>query len=140
VTQSFQAAVRPGRVGGLGGANGNEENHMDTQISRDGEWYKCRVDDDHPSAADIGFQHNHTTLRWEVYNMSRSGRNLDVDFTYLGSRCKELDATVGAMKSLDLPLLGKVRIGIEDYDLVGDIRGKVPNPCYKATGTGSGVH
>lgn len=59
----------------------------------DNRWYVCRVDFEH--GGDQGFSTAHNTLRWELYNNSLNGRNVDVDFTHLGFYTNPIAATQG---------------------------------------------
>jgi len=127
-------------VWGIGGPNGNEGQGMSQTLPNNGHWYLCRTDDDHPDPdPDAGFQYSHNTLRWEVYNKGGFGINLDVDFTFLGARSRELDPRIEGKVPGKIPLVGGFKF---DNDLgdVGDIMDDTPNGCYQATGPGAVVN
>jgi hypothetical protein len=52
------------------------------EIPSDGRWYECRLDVEHGAAR--GFEHEHSTVRIEVYNHRRGSTLLDVDAITFG--------------------------------------------------------
>jgi len=133
----------PGAVAirGINGPGQDEGVSQSLILPKGGNWYRCRVDFNHPDGPDTetpgyGFVNNHTTLRWEVYNQGGDGRNLDVDFTYLGAKSRERDPRI----DFPVPLIGWAPPGLNDVGTVGDILNDTPLACYQATGTGAPIN
>lgn len=127
-------------IRGRNGPGADEGVSITYPLPKDGNWYLCRLDYNHPDGPNTdtpgwGFVNNHSTLRWEIYNQSNDGRNLDIDYTYLGPRSREVDPRVDRA----IPIFGWTPPGLNDIGTVGDILNDTPDNCYRATGTGAPI-
>ena len=67
-------------IRGMGGP-GDETRSTVCTIPDDGAWYVVRLDGNNNFIE--GFGHEHSTIRWELYNEGSPTRNIDVDYTTL---------------------------------------------------------
>ncbi|HUP69896.1 MAG TPA: hypothetical protein VM142_08770 [Acidimicrobiales bacterium] len=88
-------------VWGYGGAGlTDERRRQNLSIPSDGQWYLCRLDQEHGFEA--GFVERHNFIRWELYVLGPNA--LDVDFTHLGGFTDRITGTAGDFPSKPLSL------------------------------------
>jgi hypothetical protein len=77
-----------------GEPNNDELRSANVTLPDDGLWYLCRLDIEHGEGG-IGLARNHAGIRFEVYNTTINGVNLDMDYTTMANPVDRITSTTG---------------------------------------------